>query len=94
VLCSHLNDQGELVEDDPRRFGFHNLRHSLASFLVRTKTDPKTYRHCCGIRTCVPRFSSTRIASRKIGWRHRAKCSGPSWETRRLRLLLLLLNAD
>jgi len=33
---------GVLVEGDPRRFGFHNLRHSLASFLVRTKTDPKT----------------------------------------------------
>ena len=26
----------------PRRFGFDNLRHSLASFLVRIKTDPKT----------------------------------------------------
>lgn len=24
------------------RFGFHNSRHSLASFLVRIKTDPKT----------------------------------------------------
>jgi integrase len=33
---------GVLAEDDPRRFGFHNLRHSLASFLVRSKTDPKT----------------------------------------------------
>ena len=33
---------GVLVEDDPRRFGFHNLRHSLASFLVRSKIDPKT----------------------------------------------------
>lgn len=33
---------GVLAKDDPRRFGFHNLRHSLASFLVRTKTDPKT----------------------------------------------------
>lgn len=33
---------GILTERDPRRFGFHNLRHSLASFLVRTKTDPKT----------------------------------------------------
>jgi len=30
------------VDDDPRRFGFHNLRHSLASFLIRTRTDPKT----------------------------------------------------
>ncbi len=42
VLSSHQNEQGELVEDDPRGFGFHNLRHSLASFLVRSKTDPKT----------------------------------------------------
>jgi integrase len=31
-----------LAEDDPHRFGFHNLRHTLASYLVRTKTDPKT----------------------------------------------------
>jgi integrase len=29
-------------DDDPRRFGFHNFRHSLASFLIRIKTDPKT----------------------------------------------------
>jgi integrase len=42
ILSSHQNDQGVLVEDDRRRFGFHNLRHSLASFLVRSKTDPKT----------------------------------------------------
>jgi integrase len=31
-----------MVEDDPRRFGFHNLRHNLASFLIRARTDPKT----------------------------------------------------
>jgi integrase len=31
-----------LTEDDPCRFGFHNLRHSLASFLVRSKVDLKT----------------------------------------------------
>jgi integrase len=42
ILSSHQNKEGELVEDDPRRFGFHNLRHSLASFLIRRKTDPKT----------------------------------------------------
>jgi len=42
ILSSHQNKEGELVEDDPRRFGFHNLRHSLASFLVRSRTDPKT----------------------------------------------------
>ena len=37
------NDNNDrLVDDDPRRFGFHNLRHSLASFLIRIRTDPKT----------------------------------------------------
>jgi integrase len=34
---------GILTEGDRRRFGFHNLRHSLASYLVtQTKTDIKT----------------------------------------------------
>ena len=34
---------GILEEGDRRRFGFHNLRHSLASYLVtQTKTDVKT----------------------------------------------------
>jgi integrase len=42
IVSSHRDDRGRLVEDDPRRFGFHNLRHSLASFLVRMRTDPKT----------------------------------------------------
>ncbi len=42
ILSSHRDGRGQLVEDDPRRFGFHNLRHSLASFLVRIRTDPKT----------------------------------------------------
>ena len=42
ILSSHRDDSGRMVDDDPRRFGFHNLRHSLASFLVHIKTDPKT----------------------------------------------------
>jgi integrase len=42
ILSSHLDQEGRLADDDPRRFGFHNLPHSLASFLVRIKTDPKT----------------------------------------------------
>jgi len=46
LVESHLRPAavkaGVLVEGDKVRFGFHNLRHSLASFLVRTKTDPKT----------------------------------------------------
>jgi integrase len=33
---------GALKAGEKVRFGFHNLRHSLASFLVRSKTDPKT----------------------------------------------------
>ena len=35
-------EAGVLKGGEKVRFGFHNLRHSLASFLVRTKTDPKT----------------------------------------------------
>src|SRR5713226_8828782 len=42
ILSSHRDEHGRLVDDDPRRFGFHNLRHSLASFLIRMRTDPKT----------------------------------------------------
>jgi integrase len=42
ILLSHQNEKGEWIENDSRRFGFHNLRHSLASFLIRSKTDPKT----------------------------------------------------
>jgi integrase len=42
ILSSHRDVRGRLVDDDPRRFGFHNLRHSLASFLIRIRTDPKT----------------------------------------------------
>jgi len=42
ILSSHRDENGRIVEDDPRRFGFHNLRHSLASFLIRARTDPKT----------------------------------------------------
>ena len=40
ILLSHRDVRGQLVDDDPRRFGFHNLR--LASFLIRIRTDPKT----------------------------------------------------
>jgi integrase len=29
------------VEDQSRRFGFHNLRHGLSTYLVKAKVDPK-----------------------------------------------------
>jgi integrase len=33
---------GVLKQGDTVRFGFHNLRHSLATFLVQAGKDPKT----------------------------------------------------
>jgi integrase len=33
---------GVISQDWEGRFGFHNFRHSLASYLVRSNTDPKT----------------------------------------------------
>jgi integrase len=33
---------GVLTVDDPRRFGAHTMRHSLATFLVNANTNPKT----------------------------------------------------
>jgi integrase len=33
---------GVIAADWEGRFGFHNFRHSLASYLVRSRTDPKT----------------------------------------------------
>jgi integrase len=46
LVADHLRPAavkvGVLTEGQDVRFGFHTLRHSLASFLVRTKTDPKT----------------------------------------------------
>ena len=35
-----------LKEGEKVRFGFHNLRHRLASFLVRKGTDVKTGKRC------------------------------------------------
>ena len=41
VLSSHINTEGELVEDDPRRFGFHNLRHSIRLALGQQRRSPE-----------------------------------------------------
>lgn len=51
---------GVIGADWDGRFGFHNLRHSLGSYLVRSKTDPKTVqallRHS-GVRTTLQLYS-------------------------------------
>ena len=45
LVADHLRPaaiKAVVILNPGQRFGFHNLRHSLASFLVRTNTDPKT----------------------------------------------------
>jgi site-specific recombinase XerD len=46
LIQSHLRPAaiavGVLKADDKRRFGFHSLRHSIATFLVSVGTDVKT----------------------------------------------------
>jgi hypothetical protein len=39
--CEPSIPVGILSADDQCRFGFHNLRHSLASFLVSVGTNPR-----------------------------------------------------
>lgn len=46
LVCDYLRPAaikaGVIAADWEGRFGFHNFRHSLASYLVRSKVDPKT----------------------------------------------------
>jgi len=49
---------GVLFRDDSRRFGFHNLRHSLASFLVRSKTGNAS----CGAQKLIGDLLDSEIA--------------------------------
>ena len=66
---------GVLTKDDSRRFGYHNLRHSLASFLVRSKTDPKTVqallRHS-DVKTTLQLYAHSMS---EIGSQRRVRCS-------------------
>ena len=54
---------GVLKEDDTTtRFGFHNLRHSLASFLQSVKGQtPRRCKAYCAMRTLRPHWESTLI---------------------------------
>jgi len=51
-----------LNEGEKVRFGFHNLRHSLASFFVRKGTVVKRCRKCSVTATSRPRSEFTRTA--------------------------------
>ena len=44
LVADHLRPAAKQVIEIPRghRFGFHNLRHALTSFLVEIGTDSKT----------------------------------------------------
>jgi site-specific recombinase XerC len=64
---------GILEKDDPRRFGFHNLRHSLASFLVRAQTNPKTVQELLRYAKVKTTPQSTRTAIWRTGGRPRAR---------------------
>ena len=43
------DDEGRLVEDDPGRFGFHNLRHILHRFSSTARLIRKRYSLCRAI---------------------------------------------
>jgi hypothetical protein len=68
ILSSHRKDEGRLVDDDPRRFGFHNLDHSFASFLVRRKTDPKTVQTSLRLQCYTNSVSDDRLAAEGQCW--------------------------
>ena len=56
-----------IAEGDQCQLGFHNLRHSLASFLVRSKTDPETvqalFRHA-DVKTTLQLYAHSISADR------------------------------
>jgi integrase len=53
---------GVLKEGEKVRFGFHNLRHSLASFLVRKGTDAKAVQKMRATVMCLRHSESTPTA--------------------------------
>jgi integrase len=58
-----------LAPGDRRRFGFHNLRHSLASFLVtQTKTDVKTVQSMLRHADIATTSASTPMPSTGTRW--------------------------
>jgi integrase len=60
---------GILTEGDRRRFGFHNLRHSLASYLSpKPRPTLRRYSPCCGTLISVQRWTSTRTPSIGTSW--------------------------
>jgi integrase len=60
---------GVLAEGDKRRFGWHNFRHSLASFLVASGTDTKTVQELLRhskVQTTLDLYSQSMPAERMV----------------------------
>jgi integrase len=74
ILSSHRDDCGRLVEDDPRRFGFHNLRHSLARSWFASEQIRRPYKLCFATAMSNGRCSFTATLSARIAWPQREKC--------------------
>jgi site-specific recombinase XerD len=60
---------GVLAKGDKRRFGWHNFRHSLASFLVASGTDTKTVQELLRhtkVQTTLDLYSQSMSAERMV----------------------------
>jgi hypothetical protein len=81
-LDAHDIRENQLGVEQGRRFGFHNLRHSLASFLVSVGTNPKIVqgllRHSDVHTTLQLHSQSVSADSARRGSGHNARCDGCS----------------
>jgi len=73
VLASRRDDKGRLVDDDSR-FGFHNLRHSLASFLSALRLIPRPCKPYFATAMSNWHFSFIPMPSAMIGWLQQGQC--------------------
>lgn len=68
---------GVLKEGDKIRWVYHNLCHSLASFLVQAGKDPKTVqtllRHA-HVQTTLQIYAHSRTAGTRTEWPRKAIC--------------------
>jgi len=75
LVEDHLRPAAKQVIEIPdgHRFGFHNLRHALTSFLVEIGTDSKTIQDMLRGRTLQSCSRSTRTHASTSAWRLRQR---------------------